>query len=51
VRAPISGTIESISKVTGQVFLREPPEHIRLAAYIDGSVGNPFSDHCPDCGV
>src|SRR5439155_19602757 len=38
VRAPISGTVESISKVTGQVFLREPPEFIRLSAYIDGSV-------------
>ena len=38
VRAPISGTIESISQVTGQVFLREPPEVIRLAAYVDGAI-------------
>ncbi|MBI3302603.1 MAG: hypothetical protein HYZ72_11110 [Deltaproteobacteria bacterium] len=38
VRAPISGTIESVSKVTGQVFLREPPEVIRLSAYIDGVI-------------
>lgn len=38
VRAPISGTIESVSKVTGQVFLREPPEIIRLSAYIDGTI-------------
>jgi hypothetical protein len=38
VRAPISGTIENISQVTGQVFLREPPEVIRLSAYIDGVV-------------
>jgi hypothetical protein len=38
VRAPITGTIESISKITGQVFLREPPEVIRLSAYIDGSI-------------
>ncbi len=38
VRAPISGTIDSISKVTGQVFLRKPPERIRLAAYIDGTI-------------
>ncbi len=38
VRAPISGTVESISKVTGQVFLREPPEVIRLSAYIDGTI-------------
>ena len=38
VRAPISGTVESISKVTGQVFLREPPEILRLSAYIDGAI-------------
>ncbi len=38
VRAPITGTIENISYVTGQVFLREPPEVIRLSAYIDGTI-------------
>lgn len=38
VQAPISGTIESISHVTGQVFLREPPEVIRLSAYVDGTI-------------
>jgi hypothetical protein len=38
VRAPISGHIESISQITGQLFLREPPETIRLTAYIDGTV-------------
>ena len=38
VRAPITGTIASISKVTGQVFLREPPEVIRLSAYTDGTI-------------
>jgi len=38
VQAPISGAIENISKVTGQVFLREPPEVIRLSAYIDGTI-------------
>jgi hypothetical protein len=38
VRAPITGTVENISRVTGQVFLREPPEMIRLSAYIDGTV-------------
>jgi len=38
VRAPITGTIENISHVTGQVFLREPPTLIRLAAYIDGTI-------------
>lgn len=38
VQAPISRTIESISHVTGQVFLREPPEVIRLSAYVDGTI-------------
>lgn len=38
VRAPISGSIESVSPMTGQVFLREPPELIRLTAYITGTI-------------
>jgi hypothetical protein len=38
VRAPISGRIENISTVTGQVFLREPPKVLRLLAYIDGTI-------------
>lgn len=38
VRAPISGRIENISHITGQVFLREPPELIRLTAYVSGVV-------------
>jgi len=38
VRAPISGQIENISHITGQVFLREPPELIRLSAYLAGTV-------------
>jgi hypothetical protein len=38
VRAPISGVIENISTVTGQVFLREPPTHIHLPAYLAGTV-------------
>jgi hypothetical protein len=38
VRSPIDGTIESISKITGQVILREPPIPIEVIAYIDGEV-------------
>jgi hypothetical protein len=38
VRAPINGTIENVSHITGQVFLREAPEVIRLSAYIDGTI-------------
>src|SRR5262249_14208996 len=38
IRAPITGTVESISTVTGQVLLRQPPRHLELRAYVDGTV-------------
>lgn len=38
VRSPINGTIESISEITGQVILREPPQPVAVTAYIDGEV-------------
>lgn len=38
VRSPITGTIDSISHVTGQVLFREPPRVLELRAYIDGTV-------------
>jgi hypothetical protein len=38
VRSPIQGSVESISSVTGQVFLREPPEVLELSAYVDAKV-------------
>jgi len=38
VKSPITGTIESLSTVTGQVLLREPPRILDLLAYIDGTV-------------
>ncbi|MFQ5964254.1 MAG: hypothetical protein ACE5KZ_08230, partial [Candidatus Scalinduaceae bacterium] len=36
--SPISGSIESVSDVTGQVLLREPPKPVQIDAYIDGRV-------------
>ncbi|MFQ5956755.1 MAG: hypothetical protein ACE5KK_03160 [Candidatus Brocadiales bacterium] len=36
--SPIKGTIESISSITGQVLLREPPQPLEVWAYIDGTV-------------
>jgi hypothetical protein len=36
--SPITGSIESISDVTGQVLLREPPKPIQINAYVDGKV-------------
>lgn len=38
VRAPFKGTVERISKVTGQVLIRKPPRKITLSAYTDGIV-------------
>lgn len=38
IRSPITGTVESISTVTGQVLLREPPRVLDLLAYVDGLV-------------
>ena len=37
-RSPIDGTIESVSDVTGQVILREPPIPVEVKAYTDGIV-------------
>jgi hypothetical protein len=36
--SPIKGMVESISSITGQVLLREPPQPIEVVAYIDGRV-------------
>lgn len=38
IRSPVTGTIESISSVTGQVLLREPPRLLQLLAYVDGAI-------------
>jgi hypothetical protein len=38
IRSPVAGRIESLSEVTGQVLLREPPRVLSLLAYIDGTV-------------
>jgi len=44
VRSPIKGTIESMSTVTGQAILREPPIPVEVHAYVDGIVENVFAD-------
>jgi hypothetical protein len=38
VPSPCDGTVESISTVTGQIILREPPTPIEIDAYIDGEI-------------
>ncbi len=47
VKSPTKGTIESISEITGQVIIREPPEPVQVTAYIDGEVVKVF----PNQGV
>lgn len=36
--SPIKGAVETISSITGQVLLREPPQPIEVRAYIGGGV-------------
>lgn len=38
VRSPIRGKLESVSALTGQALLREPPRPLELLAYVDGGV-------------
>jgi hypothetical protein len=38
IRSPVAGTIESVSSVTGQVLLREPPRVLQLLAYVNGTI-------------
>ena len=42
-KAPITGTIESISSVTGQVIVRGAPLPVEVMAYIPGTVTEIFS--------
>jgi hypothetical protein len=38
VHSPVKGALESVSTVTGQALLREPPNSLDLLAYVDGTV-------------
>lgn len=38
LQSPITGTIETISTITGQILLREPPRPIEVYSHIDGIV-------------
>jgi hypothetical protein len=38
VPAPIDGSVESISTITGQVLLRTPPKPVQVRAFVDGTV-------------
>ncbi len=43
-KAKISGTIENISSITGQVLLRGAPMPVEVRAYLDGEVTEIFSE-------
>jgi len=47
VTSPASGRLESVSSVTGQLILREPPIPVEINAYVDGTV----HDVLPEEGV
>ncbi|RKZ20880.1 hypothetical protein DRQ16_04320 [bacterium] len=38
IKSPVKGTVESVSEVTGQVILREPPLPVQIDAYIKGKI-------------
>ena len=38
VVSPIDGTLESVSRITGQAVLREPPQPVQVKAYVDGKI-------------
>jgi len=42
VKAPFDGSLESVSKITGQAILRMEPEPVEVTAYIDGAVTDVF---------
>ncbi len=38
IESPVEGTVESVSPVTGQVLLREPPKVLPIKSYVKGSI-------------
>ena len=44
---PVRGTLESVSRITGQLIVREPPIPVEVDAYVRGRVANVL----PDDGV
>jgi hypothetical protein len=47
VESPVDGTVETVSMLTGQVLLREPPRVLPIKAYVKGKV----VEVTPDFGV
>ena len=47
IESPIDGTLESVSKLTGQAVLRDKPTPVEVKAYVDGTI----VEEIPDEGV
>ena len=43
-RSPVAGTVESVSRVTGQVILQAAPIPVEISAYINGTVVEVFPE-------
>lgn len=44
LKSPITGSLDSVSDVTGQLILRDPPLPVEVEAYIDGRVTEVYKD-------
>lgn len=44
VQSVISGTLENVSTVTGQIILREPPIPVEVHGYVDGEVAEVYPE-------
>ncbi len=42
--SPVEGTVETVSEVTGQVIVREPPNAVEVNAYVDGEVAEVYEN-------
>lgn len=36
--SPVKGSVETVSSITGQIIVREPPSPVEIDAYVDGKV-------------
>lgn len=44
LEAPMTGTVEDVNAVTGQVVLRAPAQPVQITAYVDGTVDEVLAD-------
>jgi hypothetical protein len=44
LKAPLTGTLESVSEVTGQLIFRDPPVPVEIDAYVDGRITETFPE-------